>query len=214
MEANLRMQSNGYLKTGIAIFEDNEVFSNEEIFQLTKLCKTLPEEHIIVGDAGEKNDVYVGRIIIDLGGELPKVVNAPISTEILKILKSKQTFFDDLFQEKMVIRRCQVNRLVENSFIGRHLDAASNPSYHVAVVVQLSKSYEGGEFVIYPQDKPDIISKTKFGDVVVTRSDIEHSVSPVKSGERTSLVYFYSKNTKENPRAEKVFSIQTEEEDK
>lgn len=202
------MQSNNYLETGIAIFENNELFSDEEVFQLTKLCNTLPEEHIIVGDAGEKNDVYVGRVIVDLAGELPQVVNAPISEEILKILKSKQAFFDDLFQEKMVIRRCQVNRLIKNSFIGRHLDAASNPNYHVAVVIQLSKSYKGGEFVIYPQDKPEIISKTKFGDVVVTRSDIEHSVRPVKNGERTSLVYFYSKNTKENPRAEKVFSIQ------
>ncbi|MGA1100832.1 2OG-Fe(II) oxygenase [Alphaproteobacteria bacterium LSUCC0684] len=196
-----------YKKTGIAIFKAGEIFTKDEVDMLSVHASTLPEEHVIVGDAGEPNDVYVGRVKIDRAGEWSRIVPGAAPMAIIEILLTKHHIFTDLFGYDMHLRRCQVNRLGEGAFIGRHLDAVSNPTYHAAVVIQLSKDYDGGEFAIYPEGaKKPIVKKTGYGDVVVTRCDVEHEVFRVKGGQRISLVYFYSEFGGVNPRADLVES--------
>lgn len=168
-----------------------------------KLCAALPEEVITLGDAGEPNDLYVGRFMVDKPGELPTLVNRPHSDSLLAILQAPdhRRFFRDLLGADYFIRRCQVNRMVKGSFIGRHLDTDSNPDYAVSVVVQLGHTFDGGEFAVYPQGGGVNSYKPEYGTVIISKCIHEHEVKRVTENERISLVYFYSLNEFNNRRS-------------
>ena len=177
------------------------IFDDEELDTLNRLQERLPEELVTLGDAGEPNDLYVRRMMIDKPGKLPERVNQPISDEILNILsdEKRQAVFEQLLGKAKFIRRCQINRMVRGSFIGLHLDKDSNPDYDVSVVIQLGRAFEGGEFVVYPEGRNENVFRPTYGTVIVSKCEHRHEVRKVTANERTSLVYFYSDNHMHNP---------------
>jgi predicted 2-oxoglutarate/Fe(II)-dependent dioxygenase YbiX len=152
----------------------------------------LPKEHIELGDANEPNNVFVGRVIEDLPGKSPKILNEEISNEIVRIIldNKRMNFFTELLGGKKFVRRGQFNVMKESSFIGKHLDTDSNPNYDVAVVLQVGEDYSGGEFVLYPDDGSTINLKTKRHSLTVSKCSIRHEVKTVTSGLRATFVYF------------------------
>lgn len=178
------------------------IFSADEIEQLDALQNLIPGELVTLGDAGEPNDLYVRRMMVDKPGQLPQVVNSPVSDQILAILGTpeRHAFFAALLDREKYIRRCQVNRMVENSFIGLHLDVDSNPDYDVAIVIQLGRAFEGGEFAVYPREGTCNVFHPTFGTVTISRCELPHEVMKVTKGERTSMVFFLSDNRMENAR--------------
>lgn len=190
-------------RTGTVMFPAYELFSADELERLDRLQNQLPEELVTLGDAGEPNDLYVRRIMVDKPGELPRRVNQPVSDEIMALLgdERRTALFQRLLGGPQFIRRCQVNRMVKNSFIGLHLDTDSNPDYLVSVVIQLGRDFDGGEFVVYPEGRPANVLHPTYGTVIVSRCEHRHEVRRVLSNERTSLVYFYSPNDRQNARA-------------
>lgn len=187
---------------GTIMLPAGELFSAEEITQLEWLYRAIPEERVVLGDAGEPNDLYVSRFMIDQAGELPTLVNRPQADEVLVLLRApkRETFFHALLGSERYIRRCQVNRLVSGSFVGYHLDVDSNPDYDVSVVVQLGREFTGGEFVVYPTPASENVFAPTHGTVIISKCVYPHEVRRVTSGERISLVYFLSEYTAANRR--------------
>ncbi|RKH44628.1 2OG-Fe(II) oxygenase [Corallococcus sp. AB050B] len=191
--------------TGSAMLPAYMVFSEQELEQLDSIQSRIPEEAVVRGDAGDTHDIYVRRIMTDKAGEYPTAVNQPISDEIIGMLSDdkRKRVLSALFgsDSEYFIRRCQMNRMVKNSFIGLHLDAASNPDYEFSVIVQLGRSFEGGEFVVHVDSENKQVFRPTYGTVLVTTCKLSHEVWKVLDGERNALVYFYAKNGGINSRA-------------
>lgn len=87
-------------ETGTAMFPAEIVFSPEELEYIDAVQSRLPEEKVLIGDAGEPNLLHVRRIMVDLAGEKPRRVNAPHSEEILAILddETRRDFFQRLLE--------------------------------------------------------------------------------------------------------------------
>ncbi|WP_323118293.1 2OG-Fe(II) oxygenase [Burkholderia alba] len=179
-------------------------FDAHELERIDALQARIPEEAVTAGDAGDTHDIYVRRIMLDRAGERPRRVNRPHSDPILDLLADarRTQFFGDMFgtQAEYFIRRCQINRMLKDSFIGQHLDAASNPDYEFSVVIQLGRAFDGGEFVVYREGQPLSVFAPTYGTVIVTNCLYRHEVRTVRAHERTSLVYFYSRHDKANRR--------------
>ena len=71
---NFSAYKKNYLEKGTAYikFEEN-IFTEEEILELQRICFAVPKEHVEIGDAGERNYLKVGRLMTDT--ENPMVVN-------------------------------------------------------------------------------------------------------------------------------------------
>ncbi|HEV7369775.1 2OG-Fe(II) oxygenase [Arenibaculum sp.] len=191
-------------RTGTVMIPPFVLFSKEEFQEMERLYRALPEEVVKIGDAGEPNDLYVGRFMVDKPGDLPTMVNRPHSDRLIALLKApkRADFFREILGGDRHIRRCQVNRMVTTSYIGYHLDIDSNPDYEVSVVLQLGQAFTGGEFVVYPRDGIVNSFTPQYGTAIVSKCIYPHEVKRVNSGERVSLVYFYSNHEFENRRAQ------------
>ena len=189
---------------GSVLLPPNLIFSAEEVERLDAIQSSIPEEKVSNGDADDNHDIYIRRIVTDNAGEFPKRVNQPFSDQILEILsdEKRRTLFAKIFDStsEYFIRRCQMNRLIEGSYVGLHLDAESNPDNEFSVIVQLGRYFQGGEFVIYPDDRDKQVFSPKHGTVLITTCRFRHEVTKVLANERKSLVYFYSKHGGTNRR--------------
>ncbi len=181
---------------GIDNFDYQLIYTDNEINNIIKICKEVPLERVMIGDASEKNDLFVGRFMNDIAGQKPFLVNNELANSIMNILlnnKSKKNF-SNLFKDNYIIRRVQLNSMRKNSFIGLHLDTDSNPDYDYNVIINLSCNYESGIFTYYINNIPYSI-RPKKNSITISRCDILHEVKKVESGERITLVFFLSKNT-------------------
>lgn len=192
-------------ETGIAyLTEDAGFFTAEEWQRIEAIAASphLPLERVVIGDAGEANDVRVGRFVTDV--ERPLRVNEPLASALLDIIHSPARA--DLHRRLLgsdgaTLRRAQLNILTAGSYIGRHLDTDSNPDYGYSIVLQLGTDYAGGDFAAYEGHRTVFCQRPARRSVLITRSDIPHEVKPVTGGERISLVYFLSAASGDNRRA-------------
>jgi len=186
-----------FRERGTALVPPNLIFSAEELEHLNAIQSCIQEERVSNGDAGDTHDIYVRRIMTDKPGEVPTLVNRPFSDQILELIgdERRQAVFSRMLRlpSDLVIRRAQMNRMVKDSFIGLHLDEASNPDYEFSVVIQLGRDFKGGEFVVYPHDGDRQIFFPVYGTVLISTCKFRHEVWKVLANERNSLVYFYSR---------------------
>lgn len=200
-------------ETGIAYLREAEgFFSRDEWEAIEDIVHSplLPHERVVVGDAGEDNDVRVGRFLTDV--DRPERVNEPLASRLLGIVQSppKAAFYRRLLgAEAVTLRRAQVNTMSAGSYIGYHLDTDSNPDYGYSIVLQLGTNYAGGQFVAYEGDRPVFDAAPGHRSALITRSDIPHEVKPVMAGRRISLVYFISASSGDNrrPLADRLASM-------
>jgi hypothetical protein len=187
---------------GTVLVPPNVIFTPAELNLIDHLQSNIVEEAITNGDEDEKN-IFVRRILIDPVGEVPRKVNQPYSDDILGIIDNvkRRRILWEIFgsTEEFFVRRCQVHRLTEGSRIGLHLDAESNPDNDYAVIIQLGKSFTGGEFIVHPYDGRRQVFVPTYGAVIVTTCKLRHEVATVTSNERRSLNLFYSRNVGINP---------------
>ena len=183
----------------ILIPKSNSFIANEDFSKIEKTLKKIPTEFVKIGDAGEKNHVFVSRLMTDV--KKPLVVNRKYSNQILKILNEKylSKFKDIVNKKKLFIRRAQVNNMKKNAFVGYHLDIDSNPDYLYAVVIQLGSKFTGGKYVVY-KNKTKKSFSPKYKSIIISDCKIPHEVTKVRSGERISFVFFLSGNFSKNKR--------------
>jgi hypothetical protein len=201
---NLSAHKKNYLEKGTAYikFEEN-IFTEEEVLELQRICFDVPKEHVEIGDAGESNYLKVGRFMTDTDN--PKVVNEEFSISLIKILnkdraKNVISKILDVNENDIFYRRIQFNEIFENCFVGLHLDTDSNPDYLAACVLQVGKKFEGGMYRVYQKDKSYFDYKPNYGSLIISDCRYPHEVTKVTKGLRGSLVFFVSKHKGKNRR--------------
>ena len=201
---NFSAYKKNYLEKGTAYikFEEN-IFTEEEILELQRICFAVPKEHVEIGDAGESNYLKVGRFMTDT--ENPMVVNEGFSTLLIKILNKNTVkgFISkilDINENDIFYRRIQFNEIFENCFVGLHLDTDSNPDYLAACVIQVGEKFEGGMYRVYQKDKSYFDYKPDYGSLIISDCRYPHEVTRVTKGVRGSLVFFISKFKGKNRR--------------
>ncbi|UQS17428.1 2OG-Fe(II) oxygenase [Pseudomonas sp. HS6] len=164
--------------------------------------KALPWEQVFIGDADELNDLTVARFMTDV--ERPKRVNQPLADQMISVVCNEKLmqFVSGLLDgEEFYIRRMQVNKMKDGSFIGKHLDVDSNPDYLYSIVLQLGKGFAGGEFLIFNEQGEQVnMIYPALQSIVITDCTFPHQVESVTEGERVSLVFFVSKHAEKNRR--------------
>lgn len=192
------------LVKGSVVIAPQMLFTQDDLARIDQLQAEIPEEEVREGDAGDLHSVFVQRVRVDPPGHAPSNVSGTASGQIMELLESRDRSFAlrKLFgaSADYVVRRCQMHRMPPGSFIGIHLDAASDPDFEYSVIVQLARDFDGGEFVVYPTGYEQHVFRPPFGAVLVTTCKVRHEVKPVSSGERRSLVYFCSKRSGVNRR--------------
>lgn len=192
-------------KNGVAYIEPgNQLYTDEDWRQINAIINhpDLPWEKILIGDADERNDLLVGRFMTDI--DIPRYVNTPLSNRLEDVVCNAAlwNFFSELFGgEAFYLRRMQVNKMREDSFIGLHLDIDSNPDYLYSIVLQLGQNFSGGEFTVY--NSGGIVSdkiQPALGSVIISDCTFAHEVNTVLKGDRISLVFFVSKHADKNRR--------------
>ena len=68
----------------------------------------------------------------------------------------------------------------------------------LTIVTFLNDNFEGGEFKYIDKNNNEINVKPKKGNSLIMNNKLQHKVSPVKLGERFSLVCFFKLNKKIN----------------
>ncbi|MCW1993659.1 2OG-Fe(II) oxygenase [Bradyrhizobium diazoefficiens] len=192
------------LVKGSVVIAPQMLFTQDDIARIDQLQAEIPEEEVREGDAGDLHSVFVQRVRVDPPGHAPSNVSGTASGQIMELLESRDRSFAlrKIFgaSADYVVRRCQMHRMPPGSFIGIHLDAASDPDFEYSVIVQLARDFDGGEFVVYPTGYEQHVFRPPFRAVLVTTCKVRHEVKPVSSGERRSLVYFCSKRSGVNRR--------------
>jgi len=196
---------NGIENRAFAKFSYKNIYSDQELERIMALCNAVPKETVTIGDLGEENNLEVGRFVEDLDEQVPVVRNMEFSEKLLGIINNERakSLFRTIMSGDYYIRRCQVNKMKKGSFVTKHQDTHSNYSYVYSFVMQLENDFSGGEFVIYHNNKKEVILPKK-GDVLINKSDALHEVQTVKSGNRMSLVFFMSKQDYNMPNKENV----------
>ncbi len=189
-------------KFGTVLIKGKENFiSLKDFNKIEKILHKIPKEYVTVGDAGEKNNVNVSRLMTDI--DKPRLVNKKLSKVVIDLLNKEYLpkFKNIVSKKKLFIRRAQVNFMKKNSFVGYHLDIDSNPDYLYAVILQLGHKYRGGSYVVYKNNSKKIF-KPDYRSVIISDCKIPHKVSKVIDGQRTSFVFFlssyFSKNKRNN----------------
>ena len=181
----------------------------EQVEYIEAQLKLFPLEDVTIGDAGEVNNCRVGRLIEDHPQQKPIVVNSEKATKVISLFKSPValSFFKKYFEKMdsvLTIRRAQFNVLGAGSFVGRHLDTDSNPTYKIAAVLQLGSHFTGGGFLVYENSNSTVTEAQRispgYGSLTISFCSHEHEVEPVLMGTRTSLVFFINDFDGINPR--------------
>ena len=177
--------------------------TEDDVRELDLCCQKVEKEYVSIGDAGENNNLLVGRFMTDI--EKPLVVDNPYSNKVIDILKNEKMndFIKKILNignEETFLRRIQFNQIDKDCFVGYHLDTDSNPDYLTAGVIQLGRNYEGGNYRVYQKDKSFYDYKTSYGDLILSNCKYPHEVTKVIEGERKSLVFFISRYNGENQR--------------
>ena len=191
-------------KGTILVNKNDEInpISKEDLNELLSCCEKVDKEFVEIGDAGESNNLLVGRFMTDV--KKPEIVKNPFSEKVLSIL-SKQKVFDFIKKisgsdGNLYLRRVQFNQIDKGNFVGYHLDTDSNPDYIAACVVQLGSDYTGGKYRVHQKNGTHNDFTSDFGDLIISNCNYPHEVTKVESGNRKSLVFFVSNDPGKNKR--------------
>ena len=201
----IAQHSKKYLDRGTVLIRKEEKInpiSKKDLIKLFDCCNDVEKEFIKIGDAGEDNNLLVGRFMTDV--KKPEIVKNPFSETVINILTQNKV--NELIKQVIGmkndchLRRVQFNQIDRSNFVGYHLDTDSNPDYIAACVLQLGDDYTGGKYRVYQKDGSYIDYVSKFGDLIISNCTYPHEVTKVESGNRKSLVFFISKHSGANKR--------------
>ena len=195
-----KYQENGTVM--IPFTEEINPIKQEDFDHLLSYCENVDKEFIEIGDAGESNNLMVGRFMTDK--EKPVIVNNNFSLKLLEIL-NKDVVIKLLkeilgLKKNIYYRRVQYNQINENNFVGYHLDTDSNPDYIAACVIQLGDDFDGGMYRVYQKDKSYRDFYPQKGSFIISNCNYPHEVTKVTKGQRKSLVFFISEHFGKNRR--------------
>lgn len=189
---------------GVVILEADKIpLSKKEwdILDAMVSSDSLPYEKVEIGDTDDSHYLYVCRFMTDV--QKPEFVNTTFSQKVIKILESDKMmglYKQLLGANELYVRRCQINVIPENGFVGYHIDNEANPDYLVAIIIQFSYDFEGGEYLVHHKTLGKKYYKPSYHSMLISRGDLPHEVTKVIQGERKTLVYFLAPHFGENRR--------------
>lgn len=207
-DKNYSKIQNSYISKGTVLIPFNDKLNplrENDFKNLFEYCDKVEKEFIEVGDAGESNNLMVGRFMTDK--IKPEIVKNPYSEKVIDILQNNN--FREIIKNTLSLtkefyfRRIQYNQINKGNFVGYHLDKDSNPDYLAACVIQLGDDFKGGIYRVFQPDKSynDFIP-TK-ASLIISNCNYPHEVTKVEEGERKSLVFFISYSSGLNSRHNK-----------
>ncbi len=167
-------------------------FSAEEWQQLEALLQGLHYDRVVAGDAAEAHAVNVCRFYNDV--EKPMALHARAAELEALVMSPKMRAFYRRFAgtDKLCLRRCQANLMLNGDFIGIHKDQDSNPDYLATVVFHFADDYCGGDFVTHDARSGAEHFHPQAYSMLVNSCTIPHEVEPVQGGLRLTLACFLS----------------------
>lgn len=166
--------------------------SQLNISKLVELLAEIPLESLSHNE-DSIHQVQVGRVMIDK--QYPTKVYHKADA-ILEILNPMLKLVEN--HEELQIRRCQINKLGKECFVGHHYDTDANPDYKLVIILALSEDYQGGEYEITIDSCISTFRLPK-NYILISPADLWHGVLKVTEGLRESLVMFIGPKNKENP---------------
>ena len=161
----------------------HDVFSKEECKKIINLCNKLPEETAKVGGGGttKVNTKTRDTEVRWLQPGHDASIFSKLTSATLNLNKDFFKFDLDGFMEGI-----QFTRYHKGMFYKPHVDRSFNcPIRKLSISVLLSdpKTFKGGDLKI-----ENTIPEAKQGTLIAFPSFMVHQVTPVKQGERCSLV--------------------------
>lgn len=111
---------------------------------------------------------------------------------IIKHINLEQFGYDcDKLDTDFVIMNTYTGHPTEGHYYGWHTDGSRSPTFDtkISVLINLSKSYEGGDLYIF-QGNEHRVSELKPRSMVMLKSFVPHRVARVTKGERITLTLF------------------------
>lgn len=94
----------------------------------------------------------------------------------IKIIKIKETI--------------HFHKFTKEEWFGKHNDNRDNRIYAVGIL--LNDNFDGGDFILYNDEK--IVIEKITGNTYIFNVGIDHEVTTIKKGERYSLIWFLEKD--------------------
>lgn len=160
----------------IVVEDSTHLFNLEEREILEKKYKSF-----INNDAPNKKfKNYYVREHVDNNNDEFKTIISKINNRVTKLLKTENIKLDGFWVNKIT------NETNKND--GFHKDESD-----ITFLMYLNDEFTGGDYqYVVPETKNKELIKPKKYLSIVTTKDVEHRVKPVISGERYSIVFFYS----------------------
>lgn len=193
-----KVNSNRFSEHGAETFSVSDLpLSSGDMSLLAKASLAIPREHVTVGDTGDRHDLYVARIMVDV--TQPTVVNREQAEVILPIIssaamtrwvKQKTAYSGDLR-----MRRCGFNYMSTGCEVGQHDDIETNPDYLFFLSIPILTEYEGGDFYSIDVSTGAPLLLNSKGKACIGQCRVEHGVKKITSGIRANLILFYADAT-------------------
>mgnify|MGYP003139796224 CR=1 FL=1 len=172
-----------------------------------KVCKNLCE-HIEMspsikatmlkngGDYVDTKHRNVHTVPLNLSKEHDVLYQKLIFNTCSKAITNYQKIFTSLHQE-LKLESINLLKYKTGNFYKKHTDSFHQENRQLSFIINLNEDYKGGELIFYyPNDKQFAYSKVelKTGDLVMFPSNFmyPHSVEPILSGTRYSIVCWFS----------------------
>tara|TARA_R100001443_G_scaffold114385_2_gene130327 strand:+ start:3979 stop:4542 length:564 start_codon:yes stop_codon:yes gene_type:complete len=111
-----------------------------------------------------------------------------------KAIKKYQTIFTSL--QNLRLESINLLKYKKGNFYKKHTDAFYQVNRQLSFIINLNNDYEGGELIFYYpyNQKPYSKVELQTGDLIMFPSNFmyPHSIQPIKSGTRYSIVCWFS----------------------
>jgi PKHD-type hydroxylase len=167
-----------------------QVFTEQECIEIIKLGKKSNLNKALINDGEEDEkrritDICWFRCEREYFSEFEWIYRR--CTDVVKNINEKFFNYDLTFIEELQFTA--YNK--KGSFYGKHIDSTYEGNTHrkLSFTIQLSdeKMYKGGDLLLYNSKDPDNAPKG-IGVMTIFPSWTLHEVTPIKQGERYSLV--------------------------
>ena len=172
-----------------------------------KICKNL-SEHIEISPLNKATLLKDGKDIEDTKqrnvycyglnekNEHDVLYKKLIFNTCSAAIKKYQKMFPSLHQE-LKLESINLLKYVEGNFYKKHTDAFHKVNRQLSFIINLNEDYKGGDLIFYyPNDPQFAYSKVelKTGDLIMFPSNFmyPHSIQPILSGTRYSIVCWFS----------------------
>ena len=191
------------------VIYNHNFLNNEEIDKILKYSKTISPVSSEISKEKQKEKYKIDSHIRDVNsGFVPRIRKSTIRWILLE--KETNWLFKKIITEIHRVNQENFNyilKFVENlqlteynqdqqGFYSKHDDCGIDTRIEnyidirkLSFTIQLSdpKDYEGGELIIYDENKKASMPKEK-GTIIFFSSNLQHEVTPVTKGTRNSLV--------------------------